>query len=161
MKHLNLLTICVTSVSILTACSVAQDKFDFSKKAPDEFAVVTRAPLEMPSSYELPPPTPGVQRPQESSAEEQAKQALFGDNDKTKAVDQPSTGESILLQRANAQETPADIRAQVDAETQELADENVSTFNRILGRVGKKTDASADTIDPVKERERLILEQQK
>ena len=158
MKQLNLLTICVLSVSILTACSVAQEQFDFSKKAPDEFAVITRAPLEMPSSYELPAPTPGAQRPQESSAEEQAKQALFGDASET--VYQPSTGESILLQRANAQDTPADIRAQVDAETQELADENLSTFNRILGKVGKKTDAPADTIDPVKERDRLILEQQ-
>ena len=159
MKQLNLLTICVLSVSILTACSVAQEQFDFSKKAPDEFAVVTRAPLEMPSSYELPPPNLGAERPQESSAEEQAKQALFGSS-ASDAVDQPSTGESILLQRANAQDTPADIRAQVDAETQELADENLSTFNRILGKVGKKTDAPADTIDPVKERDRLILEQQ-
>ena len=155
MKHFNFLLI--APLALLTACS---NQFDFSKKAPDEFAVVTRAPLEMPSSYDLPAPTPGAQRPQESSPEETAKQALFGDTAPAKTTT-ASTGENILLQKAGATETPDNIRAQIDIETQKLADENMSTVNRILGKAGKTIDAPAEVIDPIKERERLILEQQK
>ena len=142
---------------VLTACS---NQLDFSKKAPDEFAVVTRAPLEMPDNYDLPPPKAGASRAQETSMEETAKEVLFGSNDIEKAQEPVSSGESILLQKANAQNTPDNIRDQVDIETQKLAEENTSTFNKILGRVGKNAEAPAEVIDPVKESERLIIEQQ-
>ena len=154
MKNLKFLLIVPLA---LTACS---NQFDFSKKAPDEFAVVTRAPLEMPDSYnDLPPPKAGVSRAQETSPEETAKEVLFGEASKI-TQETVSSGESILLQKANAQNTPNNIRDQIDTETQKLAEENTSTFNKILGRVGKNTKAPADVIDPVKESERLIIEQQ-
>lgn len=146
----------------LTACS---NQLDFSKKAPDEFAVVTRAPLEMPDNYDLPPPKSGVSRAQETSTEEQAKEVLFGNSDEetkeTVKQDAISSGETILLQKANAQSAPSNIRDQIDAETQALAEKNRSTVDRILGKVGKTTDVPAEVIDPVKESERLVIEQQK
>ena len=46
------------------------------RDAPDEFTVTTRAPLAMPPSFDLPPPTPGLPRPQETPERIQAEEAL-------------------------------------------------------------------------------------
>ena len=66
---------------MLAACAAAlagcsgdsQRTFGFSRDAPDEFTVTTRAPLAMPPSFALPPPTPGVSRPQELSDAQKAR----------------------------------------------------------------------------------------
>ena len=64
--------------AVLAGCS--SDKFGrtlgFIHDAPDEFTVTTRAPLAMPTSFALPPPTPGATRPQEQSERTQAELAL-------------------------------------------------------------------------------------
>jgi len=143
------------------ACSATKESFDFSKKAPDEFAVITRAPLEIPSTYNLPKPQPGVQRPQEQSATSQAAQTLFNTDITQKNTQQaPSTGQSLLLKKAGAAQIQLDIRAILDQETIEIAKDNQSTIDKLLGKVGKKYDATANVIDPVKERERLMIETQ-
>ncbi|MEO1046635.1 MAG: DUF3035 domain-containing protein [Pseudomonadota bacterium] len=50
----------------------------FDRDRPDEFAVSRQAPLVIPPDFALQPPRPGVARPQQSSASEQALEALFG-----------------------------------------------------------------------------------
>ncbi len=163
MNKINLLTVLGFSTSILLAgCSTAKEQFDFSKKAPDEFAVVTRAPLEIPNTFDLPTPRPGVQRPQEISPELQAQEALFGtpvattQEPKGKQNNRLSSGESALLQKAQADKIDDNIREVIDIETAEVAKENTSTFNKILGRAGKQIDAPTSVVDPVKEHERII-----
>ena len=47
------------AVLSLSACGGTKEKLGLTKKAPDEFAVVRRAPLSMPPDYTLRPPTPG------------------------------------------------------------------------------------------------------
>lgn len=159
MKKLSIFLGCGLSLAALSACQVTKDQFDFSKKAPDEFAVVARAPLEMPDNYDLPKPRLGAPRPQETSPELQAKQALFGEN-ATLNNGVATQGEDVMLQKTGAQAANSNIRNVVDAETEELVKENTSTFNRILGRVGKKVDAPATVVDPVKEVERIKQNQQ-
>ena len=46
------------------------------KTSPDEFAVESRAPLEMPPDFDLRPPQPGASRPQEKSSDKLAKQVI-------------------------------------------------------------------------------------
>ena len=145
----------------LMACESTKEQFDFSRKAPDEFAVVKRAPLEMPPSYTLRPPTPGAPRPQEQGTTEQAAEAVFGEtapSSGTPAATTTSTGEQILLQKSGATTVQNDIRNIVDAETVKRAEEEKPTFDRIMGITGKKYEAPAKTINPVKERERLMHE---
>lgn len=141
----------------LTACAQTKEQFDFSNKAPDEFKVTTRAPLELPPDFTLRPPRPGVQRPQEDSAVEEAKQAVFGSTPQATAVQQSEVtqGEAILLQKTGAASIDPDIRTKVDAESATLAKDSQSTVDKLLGKVGKKADVEADVIDPVKEAERL------
>ena len=155
MKLFNVTLLSICTVATLTACSTAKEQFDFSKKAPDEFAVVKRAPLEMPTSTALPPPRPGAPRPQEAAATQQAKQVLFGSGDATTTSQNTTSGESLLLQRSGAANTSADIRDIVDAETLEAQSQNASTFDKIIGRAGRKNYSSGDVINPTEELKRL------
>jgi hypothetical protein len=50
----------------------------FNRDRPDEFAVQRQAPLVVPPDFTLSPPAPGAPRPNESSASDQALEALFG-----------------------------------------------------------------------------------
>lgn len=146
----------VITAATLTACEKTREQFDFSKKPPDEFAVTTRAPLEMPPSFEqLPKPRPGAPRPQELATDVQAKQAIFGETANIEISETPSSGESVLLQKAGATEANSNIRDVVDAETEELVKENTPTFDRIMGKMGRKIDTPATVVDPIKETERI------
>jgi hypothetical protein len=64
----------------LGGCSkgTVQDALGMSKRAPDEFAVVRRAPLIVPPDYDLRPPEPGAPRPNVGRTADQARVALTG-----------------------------------------------------------------------------------
>jgi hypothetical protein len=90
------------------------------RTAPDEFQVVTRAPLSVPPTYDLRPPRPGALRPQESTTRSMAEAAVIGG---TNASPIPpgasgSLAENILLQQAKATGATPNIRAQLDAENE-------------------------------------------
>jgi hypothetical protein len=68
----------VGAVFVLSGCTGAREALGLTKSAPDEFQVVTRAPLSMPPDFELRAPQPGAPRPQELSARDQAESAIFG-----------------------------------------------------------------------------------
>ena len=158
MKNYILPAMVVTALS-LSGCSKTKEQFDFSKKAPDEFKITTRAPLEMPPNYQLRPPRPGAQRPQEDTAIEEAKQAVFGvESTQPQQQAEPMTqGEAILLQKSGANAIDPNIREKLDAEADEIAKEETPTLDRILGKVsGKQADAPATVVDPIKETERII-----
>ncbi len=160
MRHTTLLLSCLLGTVALTACSKTKEQFDFSKKAPDEFAVVKRAPLEMPPSYQIRPPRPGQARPQEDTAIDEAKQAVFGPETLTGAstgTKEPmSQGESILLQKTGVDLTAPDIREIIDSETRTMNEEEKPTVDRIFGSVtGKKYEAPAEVVNAKKESERI------
>ena len=59
-------------------CSnTTKEALGLTKRSPDEFQVVTNAPLSMPPDYNLRPPAPGSPRPQEGTARDQAQQVVF------------------------------------------------------------------------------------
>ncbi len=67
----------------LGACSQeAKEDLGLAKVAPDEFSVITRAPLSVPPDYTLRPPRPGTSRPMEISTRADARQTVFGVNDR-------------------------------------------------------------------------------
>jgi len=49
----------------LAGCQSAAAALGMTKVVPDEFRVVTKAPLTVPPDYSLRPPAPGEPRPQE------------------------------------------------------------------------------------------------
>lgn len=150
--------VCIAAAFTLSGCDKTKEQFDFSKKPPDEFQVTTRAPLEMPPDYKLRPPRPGAPRPQEQAAVEEAKQAVFGpETMQPQQQAEPMTqGEAILLQKSGVGGIDPNIRDKVDQESAEIAKESAPTIDRLLGKVGKKVEAPATVVDPVKETERII-----
>ncbi len=155
MKRIVLTGLLVATALGTAACEKTKEQFDISKKAPDEFAVTKRAPLEMPPDYALRPPRPGAQRPQEQSADSQAKAALMGEAAASAPAEGLTPGESILLQKTGAAQVNPNIRTKVDKETKELGEEEMPGIDRLKKMVGKDVDPPAVVVDPKAETERL------
>ncbi|MBF0094700.1 MAG: DUF3035 domain-containing protein [Alphaproteobacteria bacterium] len=107
----------------LSGCGEARKSLGWDKNAPDEFKVVSRAPLALPPDFALRPPEPGAAPTNEVSMQGQAQTALFG-----KPMTKPapgdggrSPGEAALLKAAGTDKTVPGIRGIVDNETSALA----------------------------------------
>ena len=61
----------------LAGCSSIGKTFGIGKNPPNEFEVVSKAPLVVPPDYNLKPPRPGEPRPQDLTPTQQAINALF------------------------------------------------------------------------------------
>ncbi|MBW8268262.1 DUF3035 domain-containing protein [Caldovatus aquaticus] len=106
----------------------------FTRDAPDEFAVTTRAPLSMPPDMtELPPPRPGARRPQELSIREQAEAALVPGAalGSPAAAGRPSPGEAALVAQTG-RSVPPDIRRRVDEEALRLEQPDRPFVDRLM-----------------------------
>lgn len=110
---------CVVALGLtLAACEGLKDSLGWTKQSPDEFVVVTRAPLTLPPDFTLRPPTPGAHRPQRKTVQEQAKASLYGAKAQAPVavVAAPSKGEQALLERANAAKVRPGVRLILEEE---------------------------------------------
>ena len=121
---------------------------------------MSRAPLSLPPDYNLAPPRPGALRPQEGSAQGQAKRAVFNLDgtagpEKSSSLDQAgrSDGEMALLQSAGANEAPDDIRLLIDRETRQLNSESEQVVDALI--FWKDQPNPNSLVDPVKEAKRI------
>lgn len=148
----------VTAALTISACQKTKEQFDFSKKAPDEFAVVKRAPLEMPPSFEVVPPRPGAQRPQEQSMDQVARDAILGEDARKSLAKQTGVteGEAVLLQKTGAANASPAIRAQVDKETAEIIEDETPGIDTLKKMVGQNpSEPDIEVVDPVAEANRI------
>lgn len=141
----------LTGVLVLSGCSGAKQTLGLERSAPDEFAVVRRAPLSLPPEYTLRPPVPGAPRPQEQAVSEQAKEAVLGRS--TPSHYSLSKGENSLLQQVNVEGIDPSIREKVDAETATRVDKNKPVVKKLLS-IGSD-EVPAVIVDPVAEAERI------
>ncbi len=151
--HLLVLGFLSSSALLLGGCSNVKNSLGLEKDAPDEFAVIKRAPLEIPSNLTLPPPMPGTPRPQETNAVSQAQEAVFGSE--KEMADKTSSAENLLLKKTGADQADPSIRATVNRETAELDERNEPVVKKLLKLGGKEQDTSATVIDAKKEYERI------
>ena len=68
--------LCSAGTLLISGCTDLKKAIGLEKSAPDEFAVESRAPLEMPPDFDLRPPQPGASRPQEKSSNKLARQLI-------------------------------------------------------------------------------------
>jgi hypothetical protein len=123
-----------------------------TRDAPDEFRVTTRAPLSMPADFDLPTPRPGASRPQELSERQQAEQALVPSLAlENTAAASPTPGQDALVAAAGPQPTP-DIRARVDAEAVQDADQRTLVQRMLFWQTPPDR---AVVVDPAREAQRL------
>jgi hypothetical protein len=153
----NVLIAASLSVLLLSGCGNVKKNLGLERSAPDEFTVVHRAPLSMPPDYDLRPPTPGAPRPQDAVVEEQAKEAVLGNNSTASA---PSGSDSTFLKDAGADQVNDSIRQQVDRETAALPAKQKTVSEKLLGWTkSKPAEPAATVVDPDKEAARLHKDQ--
>jgi hypothetical protein len=107
----------LVGVTGLAGCQSASAALGIAKVTPDEFRVVTKAPLVLPPDYSLRPPAPGEPRPQELQPESAARQALVSERD----AEVRSDGEKMFAAHAGADHADPLIRYVVDDEAGNLA----------------------------------------
>lgn len=147
-------TVVVAATVGLGGCQKTREAFGLEKSAPDEFAVVTRAPLTMPPDYGLRPPSPGAPRPQEREVKEEARRLLVQSG---RAADDGSAagspGQTALLGRAGAANVDPGIRQTVSRESQALAEGDKGLVDRLM--FWRPEEAKGAAVDPTLEAKRL------
>ncbi|MEO8113270.1 MAG: DUF3035 domain-containing protein [Phenylobacterium sp.] len=111
----------------LAGCTSTRQALGMTKVTPDEFRIVTKAPLVVPPDYALRPPAPGEPRPQELQPESAARTAMLGERE----AQVRSDGEKLLVAKAGADKADPLIRYVVDDE---------------FGDVSHKEKSFADTV---------------
>ena len=92
------------------AANRSSGRSGLGKRAPDETSVVEQAPLELPPDFDLRPPVPGAERPQERAAGAQAREIVVGAAAAEDSAPVGGAGERSLLARAGADEADPAIR---------------------------------------------------
>lgn len=158
----------------LSACDSTREVLGLTKRQPDEFRVVTRAPLSLPPDYSLRAPTPGAPRPQEGTSKDQAQAAVFGYQANGQPVgaaqqqieennelvvgegenaNAQSAGESVILQSASVSGIDPNIRQLVDSETNEDEANSRDFVDSLV--FWRAPEPYGTVIDPTKEQKRL------
>ena len=141
----------------VSACGGFRENLGLTKQSPDEFRVVSRAPLTLPPDYNLRPPEPGAPRPQVGTASQQAERAVFA-NSQNAAVQQqagaPRTaGEQALLAAAGAERADPNIRLIVNRETNQINEESERFVDALV--FWNSQVPAGNIVDPVAETRRL------
>jgi hypothetical protein len=144
----------------LTGCQDFMVAIGKEKVVPDEFAVVSRAPLAIPPDYSLRPPRAGAARPQEQAPVDQARQTVFRAGDQQASLPAAeaarSAGETSLLQEAGAGTAPPNIRELITNDAEDAGNLSDSFVDKLVfWRKSDKAGAVNDVINPREEADRL------
>ena len=129
----------------LAGCGGASKALGMNKVTPDEFRVVTKAPLVVPPDFALRPPAPGEPRPQELQPDSAARTALLG----AREAEARSEGEKILVAKAGAVKADPLIRYVVDDEFGDVAHKEKGFADRVMFWRSDKPAAQQETPAPV------------
>lgn len=140
----------LTAAVGLAGCTSTRQALGMTKVTPDEFRVVTKAPLVVPPDYALRPPAPGEPRPQELQPESAARAALLGEREAAGR----SQGEQLLVAKAGVDRADPLIRYVVDDEFGDIAHKEKSFADTVMFWRDSSSSAApsapgADTPAPV------------
>lgn len=144
----------------LAACSNLSSMLGADKTPPDEFRVVSRAPLSLPPDYGLTAPQPGAARPQETDIRQAARQIVVDRDSGPVRQEQQSAalagrdpGEATFLRLAGATNADPSIRATVNRESSVLAEAETGFVDSLM--FWKSPQQPGVLVDPDKEARRL------
>jgi hypothetical protein len=159
----------IATLLMLAACGrgTVQDALGMGKRSPDEFAVVSRAPLILPPDYGLRPPGSGESRPGVNTPSDRARATLTGEGSQQPGApdqevvsaafdergDAASSGERALVAQATTAPVDAEIRRRIAEENMQLAQVEQALFTRLVR--WRQPQSLAVAIDPAAETERL------
>ena len=162
----SLLLVAVLAVATLPlgGCDSFNRAIGKTRVIPDEFQVVSNAPLAIPPDYALRPPRVG-NGPEQANPTDQARETVFraGDTPSQPAPVAPSknmsVGEQDLLRQAGAANAASDIRQTVDADPTEGVPFDRSLVDKLLFWSGPTTPPSNQTLSPGEEQSRIRVAQ--
>jgi len=138
----------------LSGCGDVRRSIGLDRQSPDEFSVVSRAPLTMPPSLSLPTPRPGAARPQDATPTAVAAASVFGGSSRGVAAVGKTQGESALIAQAAAKSgIEPGVRNKVDQETTQLIVADKRWIDTLL--FWQKQEQPYEIVDPKKESQRL------
>lgn len=159
----------------LAACGggTVQESLGLVRSAPDEFQVVSRAPLSLPPDYDLRPPRPGAPGPSEVTTQDAAREALIGggtaeatsaaiadaggDARPVARASEPGPAERAILAASGADRADPNIRQQIAEDEAQLVAIDSRRFLFIASWQQSPTEQriAAQALDPVAEAARL------
>jgi hypothetical protein len=141
----------------VSGCESTRETFGLNKQSPDEFAVVSRAPLSLPPDFTLRVPDPGAPRPQTGSTTDQARRILVGEDPNVVKRDitegTRSRGQVALLSASGAQYADPEIRNTVDRETSIFISESEGVVDDLL--FWQEKPEFGTVVDPAAEAKRI------
>ncbi len=163
-RTLRLCTFAAAACLLATGCTDTRRALGLEKVQPDEFAVVSRAPLTLPPDFTLrPPDSKGPRAPSAITPTEQARQTVFrapvpvaetpdaaGTNAKHSNL---SPGETALLTRAGATNADPKIRQIVNQENTQLLERDHSFIDQLV--FWQPAPEPGTVVDAEKEAQRL------
>lgn len=120
---------------MLNACEGIRSAAGLTKEPPDEFAVVTKAPLIVPPDYNLKPPKPGAPPLNQVSPTISAESALYSEDPKAVAATIAgsfSPAEKQLLAQTGGARASDTIRQQIAADNRGLDSADQSFTDQLL-----------------------------
>ncbi len=143
---------CLVATGLLAGCSGFRQAVGAEKVRPDEFRIITKAPLVIPPEYNVRPPEPGAPRPQDLDPALQARLAVLGQEYAGRASD----AEQLLVAKTGGMTVEPTVRAQVDLENGAVIRKSQGFSDRLIfwsdgGETGSEVNAELEA-----ERLRLI-----
>jgi len=131
-------------MAALSGCSSMSSALGMEKSSPDEFAIITKAPLIIPPDFSLRPPAPGTQGPVQSDPAAVAADAVFkaGEGEGEAVNTGPTDGELTLLASAGADDADGSIRTIVEDEYATTGKPKKSVTQRMMFWRGDGQDAA-------------------
>ena len=135
----------------LSACAGTSKALGLTKSTPNEFNILTKAPLVVPPEYNLRPPKLGESSAENNYTQKAARDALLGDID----VAEPSQGEIILMSNAGVAQANQEIRLVIDGENSVERKTSAFTDQVLFWREGRAVDSEGQPLDAEQEERRL------
>ena len=158
MRSRSLLVLVLLAGTALGGCEQLRDAAGGGKESPDEFAVVTKAPLVIPPDFNLKPPRPGAAPTNQIEATQAAQSALFTQDPAQVAATLPATmsaGERYFLAVAGVQNADPAIRQQLASDARNMRGADDSFTNDVLFWKGPEPDPGAKPVDADSEAHRI------
>jgi hypothetical protein len=149
------IVVIAAATTSLCGCSAIRNLAGMNKMPPDEFAVLTKAPLVIPPDFGLMPPKSGAAPTNQSDPTGVASRSIYG-SDLVGAGGQGtvSAGEEYLLAKTGANKTDPNIREEIVADNTALLAADDSFADSLMFWQEKKPD-QGKAVDADTEAKRL------
>ena len=153
MRTTFLLTSLASAALIATGCTSTSRALGLEKSAPNEFNILTKAPLIIPPEYNLRPPATGASTSENNYTQRAARDALLGEIDPA----QPTAGELAFMASAGVNRANPEIRLEIDGVNSVERKTEGFTDRILFWQNGSAFDAEGNPqpLDPETEARRL------